>query len=100
MKPQPFRILAIAPSARGFGFAVLEGPDTLVDWGVKTVKRENKNAQSVKKVEELIVLYQPKMLILEDAEARDSRRSPRIRKLCRQIIQLTATHKVKVKLFS
>ena len=34
IQPKHFRILAIAPSTRGFGFAVLEGQDTLVDWGV------------------------------------------------------------------
>jgi Holliday junction resolvasome RuvABC endonuclease subunit len=94
-----FRILSIAPSSRGFGFAVLEGQDTLVNWGVKTVKG-NKNAGSLLKVKELIVHYQPDVLVLEDASATGSRRSARIRKLGAQIIKLATTHKVSVKLFS
>ena len=36
------RVLAIDPSTRGFGFAVLEGPNRLIDWGVKETKTEQK----------------------------------------------------------
>lgn len=95
-----FRLLAIAPSTGGVGFAVLEGPETLVDSGVKRVKGDNKNAQSLKKVEELIAHYQPGTLVLEDAAAKGSRRSPRIRRLCQQIIKMAESHKVNVKLYS
>jgi RNase H-fold protein (predicted Holliday junction resolvase) len=99
INPKHFRVLAITPSTRGFGFAVLEGKDTLVDWGVKTVKG-NKNANSLAKVEELITHYQPGVMVLQDASAKDSRRSPRIRKLGQQIKKLAAVRKVSVKLFS
>lgn len=99
IQPKHFRILAIAPSTRGFGFAVLEGQETLVDWGVKTVQWD-KNVQSLAKVEELLVLYQPGVLVLEDASAKNSRRSTRIRKLCQQIIKLAVARKVSVKVFS
>ena len=100
IQPKHFRILAIAPSTRGFGFAVLEGQETLVDWGVKPVKKKNKNVQSLKKVEKLIAQYQPGVLVLEDASAKGSRRSPRIRKLSRQISKLAEPRKGRVKLFS
>lgn len=97
--PKYYRILAVAPSSQGFGFAVLEGQDTLVDWGVKRVKR-NKNVQSLAKAEELIVHYQPGVLALEDVAARNSRRSTRIRKLGQQIIKMAESHKVIAKSFS
>jgi Holliday junction resolvasome RuvABC endonuclease subunit len=100
INPKHFRILAIAPSTRGFGFAVLERQDTLVDWGVKTVKNGDKNVQSLEKVKELIAHYQPGVLVLENASAKNSLRSRRIRRLCRQIIKLASTNKVSVKLFS
>jgi Holliday junction resolvasome RuvABC endonuclease subunit len=99
INPKHFRILAIAPSTRGFGFAVLEGQETLVDWGVKTVNSD-KNKQSLAKVKELVAQYQPGVLVLEDASAKDSRRSPRIRKLCQQIIKTAANRKISVALFS
>jgi Holliday junction resolvasome RuvABC endonuclease subunit len=94
-----FRVLAIAPSTRGFGFAVLEGQDTFADWGVKTVQG-NKNANSLARMKELIAHYQPGVLVLENAAAKNSRRSTRIRKLGQQIIRMAATSKVSVKLFS
>src|ERR1017187_2726613 len=99
IQPKHFRILAIAPSTRGFGFAVLEGQETLVDWGVKTVKGD-KNVQSLAKVGKLIAHYQPGALVLEDASAKSSRRSPRIRKLSQQIIKMAEARKMIVKLFS
>src|ERR1039458_4290126 len=97
IQPKHFRILAIAPSTRGFGFAVLEGQETLVDWGVNTVKKGDKNKQSLAKVEKLITHYQPGVLVLEDASAKNSRRSPRIRKLSQQIIKMAANRKISVK---
>lgn len=99
INPKLFRVLAIAPSTRGFGFAVLEGEVSLVDWGVKTVSGD-KNVQSLAKVENLITHYRPGILVLEDASAKNSRRSPRIKALSRQIIKMAVTRKISVKLFS
>jgi Holliday junction resolvasome RuvABC endonuclease subunit len=92
------RILAIAPSTRGFGFALLEGQETLVDWGVKQVKGD-KNAQCLVRVEELISLYQPDLIVLESTGAKNSRRAPRIRDLTQKIIALAATRNVRAKMF-
>jgi hypothetical protein len=99
--PKQFRILAIAPVTRGFGFAVLEGQDTLVNWGVKTVQgKGNKNAKLLPKVEELIAHYQPGVLVLEDASAKGSLRHPRIQRLVQQITKMAIIQKVNVTLFS
>jgi Holliday junction resolvasome RuvABC endonuclease subunit len=95
--PKHFRVLAIAPSTRGFGFAVLEGPDVLADWGVKTVQG-NKNVQSLAKVEELITHYRPGVMVLQDTKV--SRHAPRIKTLSQKIAALAATHGVGVELFS
>jgi Holliday junction resolvasome RuvABC endonuclease subunit len=97
--PKYPRILSIAPSTKGFGFALLEGLDTLVDWGVRSVEGE-KNSQSLAKVEELIGHYQPDVLVLEDASSKSSRRSERIQTLGKQIISLGASCKVNVAMFS
>jgi Holliday junction resolvasome RuvABC endonuclease subunit len=96
-KPGHFRILAIAPTTRGVGFAVLEGKDSLVDWGVKTVQGD-KNANSLARVEELIAQYRPGVLVLQDIK--DSRRSQRIKVLSRKIVDLAETRNVSVKVFS
>jgi hypothetical protein len=69
------RVLAIDPSTRGFGFAVLEGPNRLIDWGVKET-RSNKNTKSLKLIAELIERYQLTAIIVEDYAGRGSRRLP------------------------
>ena len=43
------RVLAIDPSMRGFGFAVLEGPDRLID--------DDKDRRSLKLIADLIDQY-------------------------------------------
>jgi len=99
--PKEFRVLAIAPVTRGFGFAVLEGQDTLVNWGVKVVNgKGNKNAKILPKVEELIAHYQPGLLVMEDASAKGSLRHPRIQRLVQQISKMAIIQKVNVTLFS
>jgi len=97
--PKHFRILGVAPSSRGFGFAVLEGQEKLVDWGVKSITG-NKNIGSLAKVEELIVHYQPGVIVLEDYSARDSRRAPRIQELGKKIVSMAKNHQVTVVLLS
>lgn len=94
--PANNRILAIAPSTRGIGYAVLEG-EKLVDWGVKPVKG-NKNAHSLVKAAELLALYHPSQLALEDPES--TRRSSRIRKLHIQLVALAKRHTLKVKVLT
>jgi hypothetical protein len=90
--------LAIAPSSRGFGFAVLEG-EGLVDWGVKSVTGD-KNVGTMKQAEKMIAHYKPGVLVLQDASAKGSRRSPRIRNLTKKIIAMATSRKMKVALFS
>jgi len=92
-------ILAIALSSSGFGFAVLEGERTLVDWGVKSVTGD-KNAWILKQIEKMIAHYQPGVLVLHDAAAKGSRRGPRIRKLTKEIVAMAASWKLKVTLLS
>lgn len=89
------RVLAIAPSTRGFGFAVLETEATLVDWGVKSVAGD-KNGRSLVKVKELIGHYEPGVLVLPDTSRKDSLRAARIRSLCQQIKTMGAAHMVRV----
>jgi Holliday junction resolvasome RuvABC endonuclease subunit len=94
-----FRVLAISPSTRGFGYAVLEGEQTLVDWGVKHVETD-RNAQCVAKVKEMLIHYRPDVMVLQDHSGKDSRRSIRIRTLSGQIVALASKQKVKIMLFS
>jgi Holliday junction resolvasome RuvABC endonuclease subunit len=93
------RVLAIDPSTRGFGFAILEGPNQLIDWGVKETKT-NKRHRSLTLVDHLIERYQPSVVVVEDYEGKGSRRCRRIQRLIAEISKLVAKNKIKIKRFS
>jgi hypothetical protein len=95
-KPPHHRVLAIAPSHRGFGYALFEGI-FLVDWGTRVVSGK-KNVSSLAEAKLLILQYQPGVLALEDLT--DSKRGDRVRALVQGIIDLGRHCKVAVKQFS
>src|SRR5215204_2172267 len=93
------RILAIDPFTRGFGFAVLEGAEGLIDWGVKETKTD-KNRRSLKLITELMDRYEPAVVVVEDHKAKGSRRCDRVGKLISEISKLASKKKVKVRSIS
>ena|SRR5258708_38444829 len=92
------RTLAIALSARGFGYSVMED-QVILESGNKGVKG-NKNLNSVSKVEKLMNLFRPSVLVLQDVNAEGCHRAPRIKALHQQVIGLAEKQKCKVALFS
>jgi hypothetical protein len=95
---EKIRILAIALTARGFGYCVMEN-QVILESGNKGVEG-NKNSQSVFKIEKLLKQFLPSLLVLQDVNAAGCRRAPRIKTLHRQIIKLAGNLKIKVSLFS
>jgi hypothetical protein len=96
------RILSIAPTSRGFGFAVIEG-QKLIIWGNKEVATKgdnNKSEESLKKIYDLMNRWQPAILTVEDVKSKDTRRRSRIKELILRIASLARRQRVKVKSFS
>ena len=90
-----FRILSVSLSSRGFGYAVTEGDNALVDYGHK-VFSSDKSIRTLAHVVKLIVRNVPEMLVLSDANAKGVRRAPRIRELHRNTVALARRHKLTV----
>jgi hypothetical protein len=97
--PKYPRILAVAPSTDGFGFALIEGLNTLVDWGVKSITGD-KNTGSIAKVKAMIAYYEPDVLVIENTSIRSCRRSGRIRALSQRISRLAERRGITVTMFS
>ncbi len=74
------RVLAIDPTHRGFGYVIFEGPDFLIDWGVRHGEGP-KNKASTAAAAELIARYHPRIMVLEDVAAKGCRRRRRLREL-------------------
>lgn len=72
------RVLAIDPTHRGFGYVVFEGPEFLVDWGIRTVNGRNL-ADAAASAERLIARYRSHVLVIEDGRGVRFRRGHRAR---------------------
>jgi Holliday junction resolvasome RuvABC endonuclease subunit len=102
MNPLPAeakRVLAIDPTSKGFGFAVLEGPGSLIDWGVKRASGD-RNAKSLEKAAELIERYQPEVLVVERSAAKGSRRCPRVCQLIEDLLALARDRHIRAQRIS
>jgi len=93
------RVLAIDPTTKGFGFAVMEEPERLIDWGVKGVMKSKKE-RSLELIADLIDQYQPDVIVVEDFAGRGSRRCKRVQELIARIIKLGSEKKVRIRDFS
>jgi Holliday junction resolvasome RuvABC endonuclease subunit len=99
MIPRNIRVLGVDPRSRGLGYAVLERPFCLVDWGVKTV-RNKKKRRTLAMITGLIRRYKPYVIVLEDCEGTGSRRCARIEKLIGAICREAVKDNVAVRVFS
>ena len=71
----------------------------ILESGNKGAKGD-KNLHSVFKIEKLMKLFQPGVLVLQDVNAKGLHRAPRIKALHQQVIELAEKRKCKVVLFS
>jgi len=90
--PHP-RVLAIYPNTKGFGYAVFEGSENLLDWGTKSARKNG--TVTLDKIKQVIGLYHPESLILEDMADLRSRRGLRARRLIEHIVKLANTMKIR-----
>jgi Holliday junction resolvasome RuvABC endonuclease subunit len=90
------RVLAVDPSTEVFGFAVLEGQEQLVDFGLKKIRQgRDKNTECLRRISAMIDRYQPDIVVVEDYQAKGCRRRLRIRVLLRDIVLLASEAKIK-----
>src|SRR5579871_2517185 len=72
-------VLAIDPASRGLGYAFIEGPDTLIDWGFRNIRRVRQDIRGVEYGEILMMRYKPDVLVLEFFDSDNHvHRSPRV----------------------
>jgi len=90
-----FRSLAVSLSSRGFGYAVMEGDNTLILYG-KMIINKDKNVRVLAHVRKMIVRNQPDVLVLHDVNAKGTYRDPRIKALAKKVVALAKEHKLKV----
>jgi hypothetical protein len=80
---------------RGFGYVVFEGPDFLIDWGVKNV-RGPKDIRSLRAFIQLVTRFQPGVVVLEDTSSSGNRRRGGADMLLRQIVRVASRAEITV----
>ena len=90
-------VLAIYPTTRGVGFALMRSPLTPIDWGVKGTQGPDKNAACMQKVAALIKAYQPDVILLEEPTSPRLTRAARLGRLTRTIETLSRRHAIDVR---
>jgi hypothetical protein len=93
-------VLAVYLSARGFAFVIFERPESPVDWGIKEMRRKDKNERCITAIGQIIDRYRPGVLVLQDTSLHGTRRVHRIRRLNLAITKLAETLAVKVITFA
>jgi hypothetical protein len=92
------RVLAIDPITRGFGFAVLDGPKELVDWGVRATKPSPKPIErALREVAKLLEGYSPDRVVVEDCLRGGSRLGKRSQRLIERVVRLADERDIPVR---
>jgi len=95
-----FRLLAVALTSRGFGYAVLEGELSLIESGHSCMSGPKKNALTLAKVKKLMAMYQPGFMVLHSSGDSQRPRTKRLRTLYREIVGLAARENLAVEFVS
>lgn len=93
------RVLALHPTGKGLGFAILEGPESLIDWGTKRAVKIS-NDSCLAHVAALIDQYHLDLVVVEDVNTKGCRRSARVRELVREIRSLARKKRVRTRALS
>jgi Holliday junction resolvasome RuvABC endonuclease subunit len=93
------RVLAIDPTGKGFGFAILESPGILIDWGVKQVRGELRlrNRRCLEEISRLISRFQPDVLAVEHTGVKSCQRRSRARQLIAAILDLASAQDLRTR---
>ncbi len=91
-------VIAIYPTAKGFGWVIFEAPLCPVDWGTARSGRA-RNAKLVSRFERLCSRYKPDVLVLEDAEDPAFSRTARLRALSKDLNYAAAARCMSVQVF-
>jgi hypothetical protein len=75
------RVLALYPTTRGFGFALLDHERRTIDWGLVGVRGSDKNVGTMEAMARVIVRTDPTLIVTEDTRPKASKRHPRIGRL-------------------
>ena len=73
---RPKLVLAIYFQTKGFGFVLLQHWASPVDWGTPEIVGPDRATRCLKRVDALLRLHTPDVLVLQDTSKTGTRRAP------------------------
>jgi uncharacterized protein len=97
---QPTRILALDVHPRSFGYVVVESPDKLLDWGVRSHRHKGNSADVLtrKRLKPLLELWKPTILVLGEGMRMTQRPRQRTNRLLNLIAKEAKNHRIVVRI--
>jgi hypothetical protein len=93
-------VLAIHLQTRGFAYCLFERWTTPVDWAVHDVRGSDKNELCRKRVESVLRLHTPDVVLLQAMSGKDSNRALRIKRLNKALTALAERQSLTVRTYS
>ena len=96
---QRTRILALDVHPLSFGYVVVESPDKLLDWGVRSHRRKGNSSDVLirRRLKPLLELWRPSMLVLGNGLSMTQRPRQRRDRLLKRIATEAKNHQVMVR---
>ena len=85
-------VLAVYPTSRGFGWALFEGPEALVDWSTANAKGKHADSTAMRRFGEIIDRYHPATLVMERYDGDGTRRGEHMRILAETMRRFAGNH--------
>jgi hypothetical protein len=97
---RPDLVLSIYLQSRGFAFVLFQGWRSLVDWGVYDARGADKNARCLDRIDSLLAIHTPDVLVLQDMSDNGTHRARRIRELNHGAAELAVRRNTQVRMYS
>jgi hypothetical protein len=93
-------VLAIYFQTKGFGYVLLQHWLSPVDWGSPEVQGRDRETRCLKRIDALLSLHAPDVVVLQDTSKTGTRRAPHIRALNRRTLELAKRRDIPVRTYS
>jgi len=96
------RVLALDLHPRRFGYVVVEGPDRLLDWGVRSYRRKGKPIEVLlqRRLRPLLELWRPMVVVIRGARRIPSRQRLGRKRLLKGVAAEAKEYRVSVRIGS
>jgi hypothetical protein len=86
-------MLSIVPCTRGFGYVVMES-EQLLAWGKSEARGAEKNSSLLQRIENLIILWLPDAIVIEDYREKAFRKGSRVRELLHSLTKCSDSFRI------